>query len=320
TSSDSAVSFIVSSGVIIIVDNDNPSLSAGFVQTDVGQPETDGLTGARLRAFVNGRITQPVALSVSVAGGTATVNDDFTDSMAVLQFNINSDNPRRVFYTINGDTIDEPDETIVFQLSGPSGVALIPDRSTAVVTIINDDMFPIETGIIVLVDGTPEVRLEGGTGTVRVQFTLSPDITNALCTLRDVAPQQDCSSGTFVVTGLAPSRIPPVTLEIAALNQQGQQVAFISRTIRLGLSGDCSVNFLNGVEGALVFQGDVFIAFSVVGPTTSTECQLDGGTFTPCDRTVQYENLSLGEHRVKVRPNGDNCVRRIRRTVMFTVV
>ena len=68
-----------------------------------------------------------------------SVNDDFTDSMAVLQFNINSDNPRRVFYTINGDTIDEPDETIVFQLSGPSGVALIPDRSTAVVTIINDD-------------------------------------------------------------------------------------------------------------------------------------------------------------------------------------
>ena len=53
-------------------------------------------------------------------------------------------------------------------------------------------VFPTEAGIIVLVDDTPEVRLEGGTGTVRIQFTLSPDITNALCTLRDVAPQQDC--------------------------------------------------------------------------------------------------------------------------------
>ena len=38
------------------------------------------------------------------------------------------------------------------------------------------------------------------------------------------------------------------------------------------------------------------------------------------DGTVQYENLSLGEHRVKVRPNGSNCVRRIRRTVEFTVI
>ena len=49
-----------------------PTLTAGFVQTVVGQTEGDRLTSARLRAFVNGRITQPVELAVSITGGTAT--------------------------------------------------------------------------------------------------------------------------------------------------------------------------------------------------------------------------------------------------------
>ena len=53
---------------------------------------------------------------------------------------MNSNNPLMEFYTILGDTRDEPDETILFQLSSlTGGVALIPDRSSATVTILNDD-------------------------------------------------------------------------------------------------------------------------------------------------------------------------------------
>lgn len=49
------------------------ALTAGFVQTDVQVLETDGFTSARVRAFVNGRITQPVTLQISIQpGGTAT--------------------------------------------------------------------------------------------------------------------------------------------------------------------------------------------------------------------------------------------------------
>lgn len=52
------------------------ALSAGFVQTDVQVLETSGLTSARLRAFVNGRILQPVTLQISILpGGTATGNN-----------------------------------------------------------------------------------------------------------------------------------------------------------------------------------------------------------------------------------------------------
>ena len=51
-------------------------LTAGFVQTDIQVLETDGLTSARLRAFVNGKIVEPVILTFTVTGGTATGDDD----------------------------------------------------------------------------------------------------------------------------------------------------------------------------------------------------------------------------------------------------
>lgn len=111
------------------------------------------------------------------------------------------------------------------------------------------------------------------------------------------------------------------------------------------------MNFLNGVAEARVSQGLVFIEFSLVGPVTLTECRLDNGNFSPCqsitiiihcsvvqyrcmyiavllkcvcfhssgESPLQFSNL-VGAHSVRVRPNGDNCVRRIRRTVEFNVV
>lgn len=51
-----------------------------------------------------------------------------------------------------------------------------------------------------------------------------------------------------------------------------------------GFSGDCAVNFVNGVEQAQVFQGLAFVQFSRIGPVEFTECQLDGGQFVTCKR------------------------------------
>ena len=68
------------------------------------------------------------------------VNDDYNSASGELVFNANSDNPLREFYTILGDTMGEPDETILFQLSSQTGgVALINGRSSATVIIVNDD-------------------------------------------------------------------------------------------------------------------------------------------------------------------------------------
>ena len=65
---------------------------------------------------------------------------DYITAEGVLEFNSNSDNSLMDFYTILGDSMVEPDETIIFGLSAsPSGVGLIQGRDVAIATIVNDD-------------------------------------------------------------------------------------------------------------------------------------------------------------------------------------
>ena len=143
---------------------------------------------------------------------TEGVTEDYVGNDRVITFNSNSDNAQREFYTIIGDDVIEPDETILFELSTlTGGVSLIADRRNAVATILNDDCkiskilsaviclflftaIPPENGAIVLMGNTPEVGLEAGglTVSVRVEFTLGAGATSATCALDDLRPAQDC--------------------------------------------------------------------------------------------------------------------------------
>ena len=118
-----------------------------------------------------------------------------------------------------------------------------------------------------LTDDTPEVNLEpeGQGVSVRVMFTRSPEVSSVTCALQELRPAQDCecsciiispvsedsvvipyclvnfagSLGAITFTGLPLDRAMPLWLEITATGQSGQQIAFISRSVRLG---GCPIN------------------------------------------------------------------------------
>ena len=50
---------------------------------------------------------------------------------------------------------------------------------------------------------------------------------------------------------------------------------------------------MNGVEQAQVFQGLVFVEFSRIGLVTSTECRLDDGPFSRCERDLAMESMII---------------------------
>lgn len=148
-----------------------------------------------------------------------TVGEDYHTAEGRLVFNANADNPLKDFYTVLGDTVIEPDETILFRLSSPTGgVTLIGDRTDAVVTIVNDDCkniitqgcmwyyvpqftsspspspiaIPNESGAIVLTGDTPQVTAEAGGISVRVQFTRIPEVASVTCALQQLRPAENC--------------------------------------------------------------------------------------------------------------------------------
>lgn len=73
---------------------------------------------------------------------------------------------RVVAIEINGDTIAEADETVIFRLTGISGGDLFPGQSERVLTIVDDDLIAVEIGPAVVDEGPADT-------TSQLEFRLS---------------------------------------------------------------------------------------------------------------------------------------------------
>ena len=67
-----------------------------------------------------GDTSEAASIDFDVTGGTATANSDFTDVGGTLSFAA-GETSKTFNVAINNDTVDEPNETIQFGLSDPTG-------------------------------------------------------------------------------------------------------------------------------------------------------------------------------------------------------
>ena len=149
-------------GVGTIIDNDAaPTISIDDVR--IGE----GNSGQRVAAFrlkLSKPSGQVVRVNYSTVGNTATSGEDFV-AVAPTQIAFTTGNLyayARVL--INGDTLNEPDETFKVNLSSPLN-ATIAD-SQAIGTILNDDPTPALT--------INDVSIaEGNSGTKNLTFTVT---------------------------------------------------------------------------------------------------------------------------------------------------
>ncbi len=77
-------------------------------------------------------------VNFSVAAGTATAGTDFTPANGVLVFN-SGETSKTFTVTIFDDTLREGVETIILTLSNPTGGAILGVRSTATLTILDNE-------------------------------------------------------------------------------------------------------------------------------------------------------------------------------------
>jgi hypothetical protein len=112
---------------------------------------------------VGGTVTAPVTVQVTVTGGTATIGDDYSLTVPFAPGNATStvtitipagtydgETESSIFlipFSVNGDAITEPNETVTFNLaitSGPAVIAAVaacglPIETTTTYTILDDD-------------------------------------------------------------------------------------------------------------------------------------------------------------------------------------
>jgi len=107
---------------------------------DVTAPEgNSGTSNFVFTVSLAAASTLPVTVQFNTVNGTATAGSDYAATSGTLTFAPGTTS-QLITVVVNGDTIDEPDETFQVVLSGANG-ALLP-AAPATGTIVNDDTAP----------------------------------------------------------------------------------------------------------------------------------------------------------------------------------
>jgi hypothetical protein len=119
----------------IIFDDGPPALTINDATVVEGDMGTRTMT---FTAALSGPSGQPITATYDIGGGTATPNVDYTvpNTNGTLRF-APGQVVRTLVVTVNGDLLDEPDETFSVTLSAPVNASL--DNGFRLGTIIDDD-------------------------------------------------------------------------------------------------------------------------------------------------------------------------------------
>ena len=212
--------------VTVTDDDGEPTLSIDSPSVTEGDSSTTTMTFKVTLSAASGK--QVSVDYADAATGTATSATDYAAiSTGTLNFAAGQ-TEKTVSVTINGDTVDEPNETIVLRLSSPSNAALSGGSETldGTGTITDDDAAPT-----VSVADAASVT-EGNSGTKNMSFTVSVS-----------APSGKAITVPYTLSGTATGGSD---YETPGTRSVSIPAGDASGTIVIKVKGDCS-----GVPGGL---------------------------------------------------------------------
>jgi hypothetical protein len=118
----------------ILNDDSDPALSIDDVEITEGNSGTKQLT---FTVTLSKASSETVSVNFATANGTAQSTSDYTAQSGTLTFAPGSALTRTVSIIINGDALDENDETLFVFLSSATNANI--SRARGIGTIINDD-------------------------------------------------------------------------------------------------------------------------------------------------------------------------------------
>ncbi|HWQ34998.1 MAG TPA: Calx-beta domain-containing protein [Blastocatellia bacterium] len=111
----------------------------------------------------SGGAGESVSVNYATSNGSTSQPSDYTAASGTLTFGCN-ETTRSFTLTLNDDTLDEADETVNLTLSSPTGGATLGAQSSAVLTIIDDDV----AGTVQFSAASFSVDENAGTATITV--------------------------------------------------------------------------------------------------------------------------------------------------------
>jgi hypothetical protein len=201
---------------------DSPAMSPGSLQFSASAFSTnENVSNAEVNVTRDGGTDGAVSITVEItSGGTAQDGQDYTAVSQVLNFADGEGGSKTASVTILDDAIHEADETIALLLTAATGGASLGARSSAMLTVIDDDPLAHTIGGLVM-----ELA---GTGLV-LQNNAADDLTIT-------------ASGAFVfLTPLPENTSYSVTVKTQPIDSAGNPAANCTATSGAGTVGTADV-------------------------------------------------------------------------------
>ena len=265
-------------GIGTIVDNDPaPTVSIGNSTVTEGN---SGSVTATFTATLNAPSGRTVTVDYATSDGTATAPDDYLAASGTVTF-LPNQTSRPVSVTVNGDTLDEANETYLVTLSNPTNATILDSQGLG--TITDDDTPPT-----VSVDNVTVT--EGNSGNVNATFDVS------LSTASGQAASVNYATADGTATAPADYAATSGTVNFAAGETTKQVTVLVhgdtldeaNETFTLNLSNPSNVTIADGIGVGTITDDDAQPTLSVNNVTLT---EGDSGT-TNANFTVSLSTAS----------------------------
>ena len=288
---------VAAADVAVTVNDDDsePTLSIDSPSVTEGDSGTATMTFKVTLTPASGN-----AVSVAYADATTGTATSATDYAAITSGTLNftaGQTEKTVVVTVNGDTADEPNETVVLRLSSPSNARLSGGSTTL-----------DGTGTITDDDGTPAVTLElspasitenGGSSTVTATLSsashqavtltvaaaaVSPAIANDFTlsgTTLTIAAGATSSTGTATITAVDNDvDAPNKTVTVSATASGGGVANPADATLTITDDDDAPTGITLSVSPATLGEGDGLTTINVTATVNGSTRYTDAKTVT----------------------------------------
>jgi hypothetical protein len=233
-----------------ILNDDGSHIS--FTQPSVAHLEGDsGTTAFVFTVNIGVASGIPITVNFTTQDGTAAAGSDYTAISGTLTF-APSDISKDVTVLVNGDTLNEADETFTLNLSNATNATV--SQAIATGTIQNDDPAPS------LSISTPASQNEGNLGTTPMLFTVSLSAASG----QAVAVQLATHDGTATVAGndyqaIGASTLtfaPGETQKVITVNIVGDTANELDETFSVALSNPTNATLSQATATGTILNDD----------------------------------------------------------------
>ena len=257
------------SGLATITDDDPlPVLSVNDVSVSEGNA---GTTTATFTATLSAAMGNTVGFNWATAVGSATAGVDYVAASGSRTIAAGA-TTATIGITVNGDVLDEPDETFGITLSAPSNTTI--GDGSGLATITDDDPLPSVSVNDVSV-------IEGNAGTTTATFTLTLSATSAKTVTLDWTTAAGSATAGVDYLAATGSRTIPAgsTTATVAITVNGDALDEPDETFGITLTNPSNATIVDGAGLATITDDDLPPTLSVddvsvvegnAGTTTAT--------------------------------------------------